>query len=252
MRQRNNLTGHVFGRLTVLSFDGHRTSNTGVSQCMWLCQCECGNTKSIHSLALKSKVRSCGCLASEVLLTRSVTHGYTRNRTVTTEYRSYASAKNRCRNPRNDRYASYGGRGIEFRFESFEQFLSVLGIKPTPQHSLDRFPDKNGHYEPGNVRWATSKEQAANRRSHGKKWLDGEPHNEAIIDAAAKQFNPAPSPATTPQKAVSRLSFAASQFIGDVRAMVNGVVANDTETLLVFVSMVILGFCGIVVLGGLR
>jgi hypothetical protein len=70
------------------------------------------------------------------------------------EYNAYIDAKQRCTNPKNGSYRNYGGRGIQFLFTSFEQFIKHIGPKPTPQHSLDRFPNNDGHYEPGNVRWA--------------------------------------------------------------------------------------------------
>jgi hypothetical protein len=49
--------------------------------------------------------------------------------------------------------------------DNFEAFLSVIGLRPTSAHSLDRFPNTDGNYEPGNVRWATAKEQ---RRNQGR------------------------------------------------------------------------------------
>jgi hypothetical protein len=81
----------------------------------------------------------------------------------TVEYHAYIGARSRCRNPKNDSYDKYGGRGIEFRFSSFEQFFAELGPRPGPEYSVDRI-DNEGHYEMGNVRWATLSEQNLNRR----------------------------------------------------------------------------------------
>jgi len=72
--------------------------------------------------------------------------------------------KKRCSNPKDKSYHLYGGRGIECRFVSFSEFLECLGRRPSSQHSVDRI-DPNGHYEPGNVRWATLIEQANNTRN---------------------------------------------------------------------------------------
>jgi hypothetical protein len=70
-------------------------------------------------------------------------------------------------NPNARDYALYGARGVRVceRWRVFENFLADMGPKPTPQHSLDRYPNRNGNYELGNCRWATNDEQAQNRRS---------------------------------------------------------------------------------------
>lgn len=89
------------------------------------------------------------------------------------EYTSFHHAKHHCNNGKSMHYHCYGGRGIEFRFTSFLEFYNHIGPKPTPQHSLDRI-DVNGHYEIGNVRWATKKEQADNRRTNHHITINGE------------------------------------------------------------------------------
>jgi hypothetical protein len=78
-------------------------------------------------------------------------------------------AKQRCQNSQNVGFKNYGARGIEFKFDSVDDFaqhvLSQCGHRPTKQHSIDRV-DNNGHYEPGNLRWATREEQQRNKRAY--------------------------------------------------------------------------------------
>ena len=88
---------------------------------------------------------------------------YQRQNPKSPEKVSYFGAKYRCTNPNNSAFRDYGARGIEFRFESFEQFLEHLGPKPDPKWDLDRI-DNEGHYEPGNVRWVPHRINAQNKR----------------------------------------------------------------------------------------
>jgi hypothetical protein len=74
---------------------------------------------------------------------------------------------NRCTDPKHDNYAHYSSAGITVCAEwlsDFQAFISHIGPKPTSKHSVDRIDNAKG-YEPGNVRWATSIEQAANRKN---------------------------------------------------------------------------------------
>jgi hypothetical protein len=89
--------------------------------------------------------------------------------TDTPEHMIWCSIKQRCFNPENKAYARYGGRGIvmcpEWR-DSFERFIADVGMRPAPRLTLERLDNDKG-YQPGNVRWATYKEQARNtRRNH--------------------------------------------------------------------------------------
>lgn len=79
------------------------------------------------------------------------------------EWNSYRNAQRRCNGTAgsSERYVS---RGIEFRFPNFETFYAELGDRPEGTE-VDRI-ENDGHYEPGNVRWATKPEQARNRSSN--------------------------------------------------------------------------------------
>jgi hypothetical protein len=88
----------------------------------------------------------------------------------TPTYGSWAHMVARCTSPNDAMYPTYGGIGIKVSPEwtgigGFERFLAHVGERPSLKHSIDRFPDRAGNYEPGNVRWATDGEQARNRKS---------------------------------------------------------------------------------------
>jgi hypothetical protein len=108
--------------------------------------------------------------------------------------------RGRCLNPNNAKYPIYGGRGISIckRWDSYENFLTDMGERPSAKHSLDRI-NTDGNYEPSNCRWATSKEQARNRRIVKLTMNDAIAIREAHADGVA-QVTLAMYFAVTPQQ----------------------------------------------------
>jgi hypothetical protein len=99
-------------------------------------------------------------------------HGYTAKKQnggkVRPEWQAWNHMIQRCTNPKDKHYHDYGGRGItvcDRWLYSFDNFLLDMGDRPSSEHSLDRFPDHNGNYEPGNCRWGTRVQQAQGRRT---------------------------------------------------------------------------------------
>lgn len=155
-----DLTGQTFHRLTVLGLIRFRILSTGKRQPMWLCECICGNYTQVWTGFLRNgNIKSCGCLRIDV--PNALKHGMRH----TSEYNSYAHAKARCNNPNNDDFFNYGGRGIEFRFNSFEEFYAEVGDRLSPLYSVNRI-NNNGHYEKGNIEWALDEPQANNKRNN--------------------------------------------------------------------------------------
>ncbi len=167
MAKSIDITGQRFGRLVardkVAKISSHQR---------WLCDCDCGGErKSTYSALVHGRTKSCGCLHRETSAkncrARS-THGMRH----TPEYKAWQMAKDRCRNPRNQVYDRYGGRGIYFdpAWDTFEAFIADMGRRPggTPRYTLERM-DNDGPYAAWNCKWATYKDQLANRRPYRKK-----------------------------------------------------------------------------------
>lgn len=154
-----DLTGQVFGRLTVL-----RRSGTAASgHARWFCSCECGNTTQVLSSNLRVGVtKSCGCLVAENMRKVSTTHGLLKH----SSYQVWAKMLGRCLNQNNPAYKHYGGRGITVcdRWLSVENFIADMGERPA-RLSLERV-DVNKGYSKDNCVWADAKTQARNKRTN--------------------------------------------------------------------------------------
>lgn len=162
-----DLTGQRFGRLIVVSYEPKKEQGS-----WWICACECGGHICTTSNRLRQgRTSSCGCYSREAAAARVASHQLSHTR----EYQAFHHARARCERVKDVNYKHYGGRGIEFRFKSFEEFIAELGLKPSPEYTLER-KDVNGHYEPGNVRWATQMEQGSNKRNNRQLTIDGVTH----------------------------------------------------------------------------
>lgn len=180
-----DLTGRRFGRLVALE-----RANSPSSGKRWRCLCDCGASPTVSGACLRDgNTRSCGCLKSEMTAARNrattprgpVTHGMS----YTPTYMSWKDMKSRCTWPDHPDFPAYGGRGISVSpaWLLFAGFFADMGERPEGT-TLDRFPDQDGNYEPGNVRWATPVQQRRNRRDNAPVTYHGE--TLFLVDWAAR------------------------------------------------------------------
>jgi hypothetical protein len=161
-----DMTGKKCGRLIV-------TRHVSKKQCEVVC--ECGTQRIVFASDLRRGLtRSCGCLKRDATIARNFRHGLSK----TDLGRIYRGILTRCHNPNSKDYAGYGGAGVRIDPSwigpgGLERFANHIGPRPSKSHSVDRFPDKFGNYAPGNVRWATLKEQARNKRTNRLVTMNG-------------------------------------------------------------------------------
>lgn len=164
-----NRTGIRYGHLVALRDAGRNCRH----QVNWLCLCDCGMETVVFGGNLESgHTISCGCKKG------LFKHGENKTGKRSAEYQTLAGMISRCTNPNSVEYYNYGGRGIKvyegWTLANVQAFIDHVGRRPSAKHSIDRWPNKDGNYEPGNVRWATAFEQQSNTRKNVFVILNGE------------------------------------------------------------------------------
>lgn len=191
--------GQRFGRLTVVGSAPHGSRGR-----QWECRCDCGASVVRTSSALNGgRNRSCGCLKREAATAQAIklghasrTHGQSWLANQTATYRTWINLKRRCEDPLAVQYPRYGACGVTVceAWHNFETFFRDMGPRPAGR-TIDRIDNTKG-YEPGNCRWATTREQRVNqRRPRLFRDLDGNPlrfsdvaHHLAMSLFACRQY----------------------------------------------------------------
>lgn len=167
-REPKNLLGVKWARLEVVAFLGLRDHAY-----YWKCLCSCGGSCELRTTQItRKRTKSCGCLVTEGLVTRSRTYGEGRS-SLAAVWRAMIA---RCHNPNSRAYKWYGAKGVSVceRWRmSFLTFKEDIGPPPSGTNQLDRYPNKHGNYEPGNVRWTSSKGNQRNRANNVTATVNG-------------------------------------------------------------------------------
>lgn len=164
--------GERFGRWTVIG----QAPKRGVHYC-WLVRCDCGRSfdRQADSIANGRSTQCTVCQCQDAAAVRALPSPTRIGGRQRPEYKSYKAMLLRCYDESDPYFYRYGGRGIgvcDAWFKSFAAFLADVGERPGPGYSIERI-DNDGDYAPGNVRWATAKEQARNTRRNRNITIDG-------------------------------------------------------------------------------
>lgn len=149
-----NLTGQVFGRLTIIEYAGSNRQG----RALWRCRCKCGiETIVLGNSLLTGSAKACRHHGS-------IRHGHASAGLKSRTYYAWSSMKKRCK-PHDKNHHIYSDRGISVceRWEKFDEFLADMGECPDG-YELDRINNEKG-YTPDNCRWADEITQRRNQRN---------------------------------------------------------------------------------------
>jgi len=166
VRSVTDMSGRKFGRWLVLYRAETPAYEKNKGRAYWFCRCECGDERVVRGNALRNgQSLSCGCLKVDRTKETQTIHGQAIPGHQSGAYMSWHAMIRRCLHETSSTYPRYGGRGVTVceRWNDFQKFLEDMGDRP-PGMTLDRFPNGDGNYEPGNCRWATRGQQQENRK----------------------------------------------------------------------------------------
>lgn len=176
------MIGQKFNRVTIVSDSGIRKNQKRY----WNCLCDCGAEFITYTSALTTgNTKSCGCFRGETQRAsgRGSTHKHSIGGKPTITYFSWRAMKQRCYCPKNKDYHSYGGKGIKVDGEwrdSFIQFLSDMGERPSKDYSLDRI-DPDWDYCKENCQWILKAENS--RKAAAQRKLRAERREREVVSA---------------------------------------------------------------------